>query len=64
VVAQVDFSLVALSTAGLFLRSVTAAAGRPLGFGDPRSVLLAATDLSFSRLTGDARTQLVESPVS
>ena len=60
VVAQVAFSLVALSTAGLFLRSVTAAAGQPLGFGDPRSVLLAATDLSFARLTGDARRQLVD----
>ncbi len=50
VVAQVAFSLVALVTAGLFLRSVQAARDLPLGFTNPDQVLLAATDFSLANL--------------
>ena len=60
VVLQVAFSLVALTTAGLFLRSVAAAGRAPLGFADPQKVLLAATDLSFTRLEGEALATLVD----
>lgn len=48
VVAQVAFSLVALVTAGLFLRSVQSARAMPLGFGDPDKVLLATTDMTLA----------------
>jgi predicted permease len=59
VVAQVAFSAVCLSTAMLFVRSVAAAFNAPLGFGDPREVVLVATDLAFTRLEGPARAALV-----
>jgi len=54
VVAQVAFSLVALVTAGLFLRSVQSARHLPLGFTNPDQVLLAATDLSLANLEAAA----------
>lgn len=60
VIGQVAVSLVALSTADVFLRSGLAASAAPLGFGDPRAVLLVATDLSFTRLEGEPRAQVVE----
>jgi predicted permease len=60
VAAQVAFSLLALSTAGLFLRSVAAARDVPLGFDDPGQLLLAATDLSFTRSQGEARAAIVD----
>jgi predicted permease len=50
VVVQVALSVVALATAGLFLRSAASAAAVPAGFGDPNAMLLVTTDLSFSRL--------------
>jgi putative ABC transport system permease protein len=61
VVLQVASSLVSLVMAGLFLRSVSAAARVPLGIGDPRQVLLVSTDLSFTRLEGAPLIALVES---
>jgi predicted permease len=60
VVTQVALSLVSLIIAGLFLRSVSHAGGLPLGFGDPRQVLLVSTDLSFTRLESGALTSLVD----
>lgn len=60
VVCQVAVSLVALTTAGVFLRSVLVASDAPLGFGDPRAVLLVSTDLSFTRLEGEPRARAVE----
>jgi hypothetical protein len=60
VVLQVAFSLVSLTTAGLFLRSVAAAGRAPLGFADPQRMLLVATDLSFTRLEDDALAALVD----
>jgi predicted permease len=60
VVAQVALSLVSLAVASLFLRSVDAVARQPLGFDDPSRVLLVSTDLSFTRLEGQARTTLVD----
>ena len=60
VVAQVALSIVSLVVAGLFLRSVAAAARAPLGFGDPRQVLLVSTDLSFTRLEGNPLVSLVD----
>jgi predicted permease len=59
VIAQVAFALVSLSTSALFLRSVGAAQQAPLGFGNPAHVLLAATDLGFTRLDDVERTALV-----
>lgn len=58
-VAQVAFAVMALATAGLFLRSVASAASMPLGFGDPARVLLVSTDLSFTRLASAAKATLV-----
>ena len=60
VVLQVAFSLVSLTTAGLFLRSVAAAGRAPLGFADPQRMLLVATDLSFTRLEDEALASLVD----
>jgi predicted permease len=54
VIAQVAFSLVALVTAGLFLRSVQSARSLPLGFGDPDRVLLASADMTLAGLDEDA----------
>jgi predicted permease len=59
VVAQVAFSVVCLSTAMLFVRSIAAASDAPLGFGNPNEVVLVATDLAFTRLEGPARTAVV-----
>jgi len=60
VVAQVAFSLTALTTGALFLRSISAAGQAPLGFGDPRRVLLASTDLSFTRLAAGAQANVLD----
>jgi predicted permease len=60
VVAQVALSFAAIVIAGLFLRSVQTAARAPLGFGDPRQVLLLSTDLSFTRLDGQRLANLID----
>jgi predicted permease len=60
VVAQMAFSLVSLIMAGFFVRSVQHASRAPLGFGDPRRVLLASTDLSFTRVRDEALAALVD----
>lgn len=52
--------MISLTTAALFLRGVLAAGEVPLGFGDPRQVLLVSTDFSFTRLDGEALTRLTD----
>jgi predicted permease len=50
VVSQIALSLVALVTAGLFVRSLAAARRMDLGFIEPGQVLLVGTDLTVAEL--------------
>ena len=54
IVAQVAYSVVALVSAGLFLRSLQQAQRIELGFSDPEHVLLIGTDLTVAGLTPEA----------
>jgi predicted permease len=47
IVAQIAFSVTALASAGILIRSLTTAANVPLGFADPARIALLSTDLSF-----------------
>ena len=60
VVAQVALSLVSLTCAGLFLRSLQRARSMDLGFRDPDQVLLATTDLRLAGLNDDAGVVVVD----
>jgi predicted permease len=60
VVVQVAVSVMALSTASLFLQSVASAGRVPLGLADPSQVLLVSTDLSFTRHSAQPLTALVD----
>src|SRR5262249_11178966 len=56
IVAQVAFSVVALVSAGLFLRSLQQEQRMDLGFSDPEHVLLIGTDLNVAGLKPEVGT--------
>ena len=64
VVAQVALSALSLILAGLFLRSVAAAARIPLGFTEPEQVLLVTTELRLGGIPDSSGPRLLEELLS